>query len=947
MPPRLPMSGKLAVRNNDQNISGASSGTRAQIKKTGATLAPGLAAPSRIPVPNSNSNSNSNAQTQTTDLGDEPIAMVKAAVSPPSSNAGETPAVPSVLIIDNLEGSASYKTVDSTPSLDYLVQPDSASSIAFDDNLAGDSVSQAGRYQSKDSYDRIFVFSARDVNIRDEPISCSVEKYHPRYDPNEDKDPLTEFGALNGLMPGRDFAATALLRDAVIRWTTPHRLLVWSDMDSAIDIMRELRPQLTELLAFKEQGGIMYSIGSARLTRFGHLVLAVQQVLDALWTFLGRQRRDSFILDPGFMFLRILERYSSRTRILMDFGILQHRIQVASVHIRRTFNWIKLAYVAGYEGADMESTADSTLESIRSDFGRTPVLHEMAKLLSRPDYGAMADTIDANDRQALIAQAKDEGLVLPQKTYKNEKEGHSYKSPYWPSGVFATTVSPTIAAAIPVPASPETVTENPLKELCFAMPESLSSIGRPHAVSSLPGMGRMGSSQAYSAPSTVVSGGPSLIRQEAFAQGDSLSAVARGREALTGWTSHVFKSGVPPVSAFDSGFLGGNGLPFVPPDGTDPPGGGNGGPPDGKGFPPGGNGIPPSGNGVPPVSSVPPGGGSPGGGPPGGGGGSPGGGPPSGGYVPGQVPSAIPDGKWGWQMNRKLNMSVIPSWNGGGDTAIEYILAMSNLSTLGSELAVDIAAMASQKWSDRALNWWNALPSADRRYLSSGWETLLLGIREHFLDAQWIEARTFEFEEMRFRQKGHTTEEPLDFIQRRIQHHSFLHPEDTDGPLAIARILRTQPIEWIGTLNERTSTSIFEVQATAKHYLQTLLSLWTVSLRSQDFQVTQAPISSFKRYRKANVADADEDEDDAVKATALAADRSWGAKGGQRGGKPPGSKKPWPEGKTVGGYAFTRDDSVSSRNPPNGECFICTSPKHFARDCPHYGRWQVLRSANI
>ncbi len=32
---------------------------------------------------------------------------------------------------------------------------------------------------------------------------------------------------------------------------------------------------------------------------------------------------------------------------------------------------------------------------------------------------------------------------------------------------------------------------------------------------------------------------------------------------------------------------------------------------------------------------------------------------------------------------------------------------------------------------------------------------------------------------------------------------------------------------------------------------------------------------------------------------------------------------------------------------PNGPCFICTSPQHFFRDCPHYGRFQTLRSANV
>lgn len=38
---------------------------------------------------------------------------------------------------------------------------------------------------------------------------------------------------------------------------------------------------------------------------------------------------------------------------------------------------------------------------------------------------------------------------------------------------------------------------------------------------------------------------------------------------------------------------------------------------------------------------------------------------------------------------------------------------------------------------------------------------------------------------------------------------------------------------------------------------------------------------------------------------------------------------------------------MASVRPPNGECYICTSPKHVAIDCPHRGRWLALRSVNL
>jgi hypothetical protein len=58
-------------------------------------------------------------------------------------------------------------------------------------------------------------------------------------------------------------------------------------------------------------------------------------------------------------------------------------------------------------------------------------------------------------------------------------------------------------------------------------------------------------------------------------------------------------------------------------------------------------------------------------------------------------------------------------------------------------------------------------------------------------------------------------------------------------------------------------------------------------------------------------------------------------------------KPRWPEGKTVKGYAFVKRDDVHSEHPLPGGCYICTSDKHYACDCPHYGTWLTMRNANL
>jgi hypothetical protein len=89
-----------------------------------------------------------------------------------------------------------------------------------------------------------------------------------------------------------------------------------------------------------------------------------------------------------------------------------------------------------------------------------------------------------------------------------------------------------------------------------------------------------------------------------------------------------------------------------------------------------------------------------------------------------------------------------------------------------------------------------------------------------------------------------------------------------------------------------------------------------------------------------------EEGEDAEGKEAMAVDRRRGATMGNSREAGP-SRPDWPGGKTINSYSFARDDSRVSLCPPNGECYICTSPKHVAWDCSHYGRWQTLRQAML
>ena len=110
----------------------------------------------------------------------------------------------------------------------------------------------------------------------------------------------------------------------------------------------------------------------------------------------------------------------------------------------------------------------------------------------------------------------------------------------------------------------------------------------------------------------------------------------------------------------------------------------------------------------------------------------------------------------------------------------------------------------------------------------------MVGIQAHFLDEEWVRDQTFKFDEMTFRNKGHEQESLLEYIQCRIWHHHFLHPDKVDGATAVACILHRQPVEWSQHLNETLCPTILSVQSVAKRMKNSLFSLLAAGRKKQE-----------------------------------------------------------------------------------------------------------------
>lgn len=104
------------------------------------------------------------------------------------------------------------------------------------------------------------------------------------------------------------------------------------------------------------------------------------------------------------------------------------------------------------------------------------------------------------------------------------------------------------------------------------------------------------------------------------------------------------------------------------------------------------------------------------------------------------------------------------------------------------------------------------LPRADQAYFSQDWECLVSGIRDHFMNNEWLNDRGIEFDTMRFRHGNqHTHETPEEYFNRRIRLNMVLHPEEVDGPTVMHRLMNRQPILWGSILNTTSCPSVVQL----------------------------------------------------------------------------------------------------------------------------------------
>jgi hypothetical protein len=185
-------------------------------------------------------------------------------------------------------------------------------------------------------------------------------------------------------------------------------------------------------------------------------------------------------------------------------------------------------------------------------------------------------------------------------------------------------------------------------------------------------------------------------------------------------------------------------------------------------------------------------------------------------------------------------MNEIPEWDGALTSIIDFLTKASQLADLSPQMRVDVATAAPLRFQGDAQTWWYSIPAADRVYCQQSWDILYGIIRDSFLTDSWLTDMQLEVDSMVFRQEGFTEETPLAFLRRRQKYLNILNPSDLSSVTAVARIIRTIPVEWAMLINTETCPDVFGLISHVQKHDQLLLKLWKPSARKSNFYPRRA-----------------------------------------------------------------------------------------------------------
>ncbi|KAK7043389.1 hypothetical protein R3P38DRAFT_2510740, partial [Favolaschia claudopus] len=333
--------------------------------------------------------------------------------------------------VEGLPSAGPSPTLRSTVSEESDLGPSSLSPTAPEVEPSGESITAAlddrrARFVEQDepSPEPFFQGMGRVINLYKEPLFAAVARYHGAYDPasSSQEDPLLEFGAISGELENYSSAASAALRDALMRYDRTHVNLDWDGLPDLLSKAMLIDTENATLIpgVDAETNRHYFCLNLKNLTHLAHAVVAVQQILEALTLFLDRDPNTSFVLDPGYSFLYMTEHCEVQVELRYAVSVLQMRLDRANHHILLYFQSIRETLVD--ESLDERiSSVDSTISEVRKEFGSQHPTKELYRLLLRKEYADRAALINREALEEIRVKLGEE----PRPRYYKPRTRHS------------------------------------------------------------------------------------------------------------------------------------------------------------------------------------------------------------------------------------------------------------------------------------------------------------------------------------------------------------------------------------------------------------------------------------------------------------------------------------------------------------------------------------------
>ncbi|KAG6913039.1 hypothetical protein DXG01_010265, partial [Tephrocybe rancida] len=429
-----------------------------------------------------------------------------------------------VISAESILSAASSRAGSEAPSLSFLLDRDTPGPEGPQDSKSD--ATEKPPHVLYNSHPRLFEGcpEVRPNDVRDEPIACSVYRYHVPWDPATEYDPIVHYGAVDGIIPGRSKEESDLVRDILIRWSSPHKDCLWTDMNTALKDFSKISISLRDLKPYDGGEKTVYALNKPRLNEIAQVSLAVHQVLDAFAAFMYSSSKYRFQYDPGYQLLRMLAVHSSRTEILLAWTALQRRTAVAALHIKNYFKSFDRIF-RHPEDLESMSSHDSTVSSIRSAFGHYSPQTELRGLLNRPDYRVDEDHVLYVAQQELLQGAHEDapGVFYNHRSRADLTQGDA-KLPEL--SIRTENVPDSRVHGIP--------------HATFDIPESISSIRQSHVLTTLPGIGAIPTVPMFPIPEVEEpkDGGPLLMQPAITVRGLQGKRANVNPDVIPPWMSH-------------------------------------------------------------------------------------------------------------------------------------------------------------------------------------------------------------------------------------------------------------------------------------------------------------------------------------------------------------------------------------------------------------------------